>query len=112
MSTTTPTPRVSTRRLLLVGLAVSLLIAGVVSFYASGHPDGLEYVAHSLGFGDAATSSPTAGSPLADYGVSGVSNARLSGGLAGVIGAVVTGALVLGLVLLVRRRGPRDRGRA
>ncbi|MBD3784286.1 MAG: PDGLE domain-containing protein, partial [Micrococcales bacterium] len=42
MSPSTAPPRVSTRRLVVVGLAVCLVIAGVVSFYASSHPDGLE----------------------------------------------------------------------
>ncbi|QKE84788.1 PDGLE domain-containing protein [Arthrobacter sp. NEB 688] len=109
MSTATDTPRVSTRRLVVVGLAVCLVIAGVVSFYASSHPDGLEHVAATLGFEGVARDSAAAGSPLADYGVQGVDDARLSGGLAGVIGAVVTGLVMFGLVMVVRRRGRRTR---
>ena len=35
----------NTRRLFAVALVVSLLLAGVASYYASSHPDGLEYVA-------------------------------------------------------------------
>ncbi len=101
-------PRVSTRRLVLVGLVVSLLVAGVLSYYASRHPDGLEHVAASLGFGTTQHESATSGSPLAGYAVRGVSDGRLSGGLAGVVGAVVVGLLMTGLVLLVRRRGPRE----
>ena len=46
---------------------VALLVAGVVSFYASGHPDGLEYVAEKTGFLDTAEDSPTADGPFADY---------------------------------------------
>lgn len=109
MSTTTDRPRVSTRRLVGVGLAVCLVIAGLVSYYASSHPDGLEFVSRSLGFGDAARQSPTEGSPLAGYAVRGVSDGRLSGGLAGVVGAVVVGLLMFGLVRLVRRRGSTER---
>jgi cobalt/nickel transport protein len=108
MSATTD-HRVSTRRLVVVGLAVCLVIAGVVSFYASGHPDGLEFVSRSLGFGDTARDSATAGSPLAGYSVRGVSDGRLSGGLAGIVGAVVVGLLMFGLVRLVRRRGSDER---
>ncbi|MGG5257155.1 PDGLE domain-containing protein [Phycicoccus avicenniae] len=110
MSTSTDRPRVSTRRLVGGGLAVCLVIAGVVSFYASGHPDGLEYVAGSLGFDTAAQGSATAGSPFADYAVKGVSDGRLSGGLAGIVGALVVGLLMFGLVRVVRRRGPSERG--
>ena len=51
----------STRRLVLVGLAVSALVAGVLSFYASAHPDGLSQVAESLGFADTARDSVTSG---------------------------------------------------
>ena len=56
-----------------IGLAVSLLLAGVVSYYASSSPDGLEKVAGDIGFIESAEDSAVAGSPLSDYGVSGVS---------------------------------------
>ena len=98
----------STRRLIVTGLVVSALIAGVLSFYASGHPDGLSSVAQSLGFADTARDSATSGSPLAGYAVTGVSDARLSGGLAGLVGLAVVGLLMAGLVLLLRRRAPRS----
>ena len=74
---------VSTRRFLAVGLLLALLVAGVASFYASGHPDGLEYVAEKTGFLHTAEDSPTSDSPLADYSTNGVDDPRLSGGLAG-----------------------------
>lgn len=92
------------RRFLLGFLVVSLLIAGVGSFYASSHPDGLEFVAEKTGFSQTAESSPVAGSPLEDYNVSGVDNERISGGLAGIIGALVVLTLSTGLFAVVRRR--------
>ena len=95
----------STRRFFAVALVVSLLVAGVASYYASSHPDGLEYVAEQTGFLDAAEDSPAADSPLADYQTSGVDDARISGGLAGVIGVLVMLVLSTGLFWLVRRRG-------
>jgi hypothetical protein len=98
---------VSTRRLVVLGLVVSVLVAGVLSFYASGHPDGLTRVAQSLGFDATARASATSGSPLAGYAVAGVRDARVSGGLAGVVGVAVTGLVMAGLVLLLRRRSPR-----
>ena len=97
----------STRRFFAVALVVSLLVAGVASYYASSHPDGLEHVAEQTGFIDAAEDSATADSPLADYQTSGVDDARISGGLAGVIGVVVMLVLSTGLFWLVRRREPR-----
>ncbi|MCP3422642.1 PDGLE domain-containing protein [Nocardioides pinisoli] len=98
----------STRRFFAVALVVTLLVAGVASYYASSHPDGLEYVAEQTGFIDSAEDSATADSPLADYQTSGVDDARISGGLAGVIGVVVMLLLSTGLFWLVRRREPHD----
>jgi cobalt/nickel transport protein len=92
------------RTLWLVGLAVALVVAGVVSWYASASPDGLEWAAEQSGFLHTAEDSAAAGWPLADYGVSGVGSERLSGGLAGVIGVLVTLVLAGGLSLLLRRR--------
>lgn len=100
--------RVSTRALVAVGLAITLVLAGVVSFYASSHPDGLEFVAHKTGFSSAAQDHASADSPFADYGTKGVDNARLSGGLAGLVGVGVVGLLAGGLVLALRRRGPSE----
>lgn len=98
------TSRRRTPGFLLVGLLVALVIAGVGSYYASSHPDGLEWSAEKEGFLDTAEDSATADSPLADYAVSGVDDGRLSGGLAGVIGVAATLALAGGITLLVRRR--------
>ncbi|WP_191680538.1 PDGLE domain-containing protein [Janibacter melonis] len=95
--------RVSTRTLVVVGLLVSLLLAGVVSGWASSHPDGLEHVASQVGFGDTAQESPTADSPMAEYETRGVEG-RLGGALAGVVGVVLTAVLMSGLLLLLRRR--------
>ena len=49
-----------------------------------------------------------ADSPLADYGVKDVDDARLSGGLAGVIGVGVTVAAGTGVFWAVRRRRSAD----
>jgi cobalt/nickel transport system permease protein/cobalt/nickel transport protein len=92
------------RTFLALGLLVCLLVAGVASYYASSHPDGLEYVAEQTGFLDSAEDSATADSPLADYSTRGVEDERLSGGLAGVIGVVVMLVLSGGLFWTLRRR--------
>ena len=97
--------RPRTRGFLAAGLLVALLVAGVGSFYASSHPDGLEYVAGKTGFLDTQDDSPTSGSPLAGYQTQGVDDARLSGGIAGISGAVAVLALAGGLFWVLRRRG-------
>lgn len=96
------------RGLWIGGLAVSLLLAGFVSFYASSDPDGLEKVAHDQGIDRTAEEHAAAGSPLAGYGVRDVEDARLSGGLAGVIGVGVTVVAGSGVFRAVRRRRTAD----
>jgi hypothetical protein len=85
------------------GLALSLILAGGVSYYASSQPDGLEKVAGDVGFLDSAKESAVEDSPLAGYGVAGVENERISGGLAGVIGVASTAAISFGLFYALRR---------
>ncbi|MFC9845654.1 energy-coupling factor ABC transporter permease [Streptomyces sp. NPDC060223] len=94
----------SHRKVWITGLVASLVLAGFVSFYASASPDGLEKVAEDKGISAAAEEHAAADSPLADYGVKDVSNARLSGGLAGVIGVGVTVVAGTGVFWAVRRR--------
>jgi cobalt/nickel transport protein len=101
--------RVSTRVIVAAGLLVALLLAGVVSYYASNSPDGLNRVAKDHGFSDTQRQHPSHRSPLAGYGTKGVSSDRLSGGVAGVAGSLVVLVLAGGLALVVRRRGSPDR---
>ncbi|GAB2882215.1 PDGLE domain-containing protein [Nocardioides pacificus] len=103
---TPPTKRVSTRALWWTGLAVSLVIAAVLSFYASSNPDGLESVAEKTGFIEQAEDSATSDSPLSDYQTKGVEDERLSGAVAGIVGAAVVLVLTGGLAFALRRRSP------
>ena len=94
---------------LISGFIASLFLAGVVSFYASSHPDGLEKVAEDIGFIETAKENTNADSVLADYGVKGVDNERLSVGAAGVIGVIATGVISTGLFMLVRRKSGSEK---
>ncbi|WP_432103237.1 energy-coupling factor ABC transporter permease [Streptomyces sp. bgisy091] len=101
----------STRAVWAAGLAAAVVLAGFVSFYASASPDGLEKVAADKGIDEKAQEHHTADSPLADYGVKDISNARISGGLAGVIGVGVTVAVGSGVFWAVRKRRTPDEHR-
>lgn len=91
----------------LVALIVSIFLAGVVSNFASSSPDGLEKVAEDIGFIDSATDSAVSGGPLADYSVSGIENAALSGGLAGVVGIIATAVVGYFAFRLLSARRPK-----
>ena len=96
----------TTRRFFAAVLLVTLVLAGIVSYYASSHPDGLERVAEDKGINAQEKDHALAGSPLGDYGVKGIENERLSGGLSGVIGVAAVLAVGGGLFWALRRRGP------
>ncbi|MER5429202.1 energy-coupling factor ABC transporter permease [Streptomyces sp. NPDC002588] len=100
--------RTSHRTLWVTGLVTSLVLAGFVSFYASANPDGLEKVAADKGIDQRTEKHAASDSPLADYGVKDVENARLSGGLAGVIGVGVTVVAGSAVFWTVRRRRTDD----
>ncbi|MFS8478584.1 MAG: PDGLE domain-containing protein [Micromonosporaceae bacterium] len=117
--------RVRTGAFILGGLLVALLLAGVVSNFASGSPDGLESAAQRGCVVDEAgeitggtciaqaEKEHEVGGPLADYGISGIDNPYLSTGLAGVTGVLLTFAVSGGLFWLTRRRrvaAPADSG--
>jgi cobalt/nickel transport protein len=94
------------KKFLGAGFLVSLFLAGVVSFYASSNPDGLEKVAQDIGFLDTAKEHTYADGALADYGVKGIDNERASVGVAGVIGVIGT-AVVGGLLFKFLVRKPK-----
>lgn len=84
--------------------AAALVLAAVVSFYASSSPDGLEKVAGEIGFLDTAKDHANSDFALADYGVAGVENERFSVGLAGTIGVVTTGVVAVVLFMALGRK--------
>ena len=96
-----------TKNFYLSALFVTLLLAGGASYYASSSPDGLEKVASDIGFIEQAKPHTNSDGALADYGVKGVENARVSVGAAGVIGVIATGAVGSGLFFLLRRKSEK-----
>jgi cobalt/nickel transport system permease protein/cobalt/nickel transport protein len=100
--------RPSTRALVVVGVLVALLLAGVASYYASSDPDGLNRVAEDQGIAQTEREHQTGDGPLAGYETKGVDDDRLSGLVAGVTGSLVVLALFGGLTLVLRRRADAD----
>lgn len=94
----------STRKVWGAGLAASFVLAGFVSFYASASPDGLEQVAAEQGIDKNVEEHAAADSPLADYSISGISDGRISGGLAGAVGVGATVVVGSGVFWAVRGR--------
>ena len=97
------------RKFYISGFVISLFLAGVVSFYASSSPDGLEKVAEDIGFIETAKDHSNVDGALADYGVKGIENERTSVGVAGVIGVIGT-AVVAGIGFKLIARKPKKDG--
>lgn len=92
------------RKFLMIGFLASVVLAGVVSYYASSSPDGLEKAAEDVGFIADATDSAVAESPLADYTVAGVENERFSVALAGILGVLIMAVVAGGGFKLLTRK--------
>ncbi|MET0228646.1 MAG: PDGLE domain-containing protein [Actinomycetes bacterium] len=104
--------RSSNLRLFIAGgLLVAIGLAMLVSGFASGSPDGLNKVAEDHGFAANARQHLFENGPLAGYAVKGVNGDRLSTGLSGLIGVLVTFGIGLALFALLRavRSGGHDR---
>ncbi len=95
------------RPFLIAGLTLTLFLAGVVSWFASSSPDGLEKVAGDTGFLDTATGHVSDGSPLAGYEASFV-DGRLGQSIAGIAGVALTLAIAYGLTWAVRRKAASE----
>ena len=99
------------RIFLLGGLLVAIGLAMLVSGFASSSPDGLNKVAEDHGFAANARQHLFENGPLAGYAVKGVNGDRLSTGISGLIGVLVTFGIGLALFALLRamRSGGHDR---
>lgn len=83
-------------------LIISAVLAVFISPFASSSPDGLEKVAEDKGFIKAAEKADAAWdhSPAADYAIPGVKNEKISTGLAGIAGVLITVVVMVGVSFL------------
>ncbi len=106
------------RGFVLVGLAVALLLAGVVSNFASSAPDGLDSaslrgctvdadgrITGGTCIAQGTREHELAGSPFAEYAARGVNHPFLATAVSGVTGVLLTFALAGLLFGVTRRRG-------
>ena len=100
--------RISTRLLVVLGVALAVGLATAGAPYASPEPDGLERVAEEEGFVDSGeVHAIQESSPIPDYAFPGVENDRVATGLAGFVGTLAVFAIGSCLAWGLRRaRGP------
>jgi len=86
----------------IIGLIAALLVVLLAPF-ASGHPDGLEWVAGLTGFSESAQDAPF--KLLPDYTIPLLGETGLSTILAGIVGGLVVAVVLISLTKLLRKSG-------
>jgi cobalt/nickel transport system permease protein len=99
--------RAATAGFVAAGLLVAVGLVVFVAPLADSNPDGLERVAEDQGFAATAEDSATADSPLADYGVTGVTDERVGTIVAGVVGIILVFAVGVATLAMTRRKRSR-----
>lgn len=92
------------RRTLIVGTVIAILIAGVVSYFASPNPDGLEKAQEELGAAEPAHAAVEV-PPVAfqEYNLKWLGEGFWSNAVAGVVGALAVLAILLGVGRVLAR---------
>ena len=90
-----------------IGLGIALLLALLLSPFASSSPDGLEKVAETKGFAEKGEGgSFWEHAPFKDYILPGIKNEKISKGIAGLTGTLAVFFIVMGLGKLIRKSPP------
>ena len=92
-------------RSVAIGFGVLAFVAVGLSFLASSHPDGLEFIYFEEGVGKAFGEISLFSSPMPGYVIPGLSNETLAGILAGVVGVIITGVILFALASSISKRG-------
>jgi len=93
------------RNTLIVGLAAALVVGGIVSYFASDKPDGLEKTQEDLGAAQPVHEGLDA-PPVAfdEYSLKWLGEGFWGNAVAGVVGSLLVMGLLLGLGHLLRRK--------
>lgn len=89
---------------ILLGLLMAVILAILISPFASPWPDGLERVAEDKGFLEKGEGKPALTSPVPDYSWPGIKNEKLATSVAGVMGTLLVFGLGLGVAKLLKRQ--------
>ncbi|MCL5057698.1 MAG: PDGLE domain-containing protein [Actinobacteria bacterium] len=85
-------------------LLLALIVAAILSPFASSSPDGLERVAEDLGFLEKGEGEPIIASPVPDYVFPGIENESIATAIAGVMGTLTTFGVMYGLAKVTKRK--------
>jgi len=89
---------------ILFGLVLAILLAALLSPFASPWPDGLEKVAEIKGFLEKGEVAPVITSPIPDYVWPHIKSERLATAVAGIVGTLIVFGFAYALAALLRQR--------
>jgi len=92
------------RKEILIGLIIALIVAFFLSPLASSWPDGLERVAHDYGFIAQGEQGSIFKSPIPDYAFPGIGNEKMATAISGLLGTLVIFGIGYGLACLLKKR--------
>jgi cobalt/nickel transport protein len=92
------------RKEIVIGLIMAVIVAIFLSPLASSWPDGLEKVAHDHGFIAKSEQGSILKSPIPDYAFPGIKNEKMATAISGLLGTFVIFGIGCGLALLLKRR--------
>jgi cobalt/nickel transport protein len=91
------------KKFFLLFLLAAVLLALIISPFASPGPDGLERVAEKKGFIGKNEVKPALRSPIPDYRIPGIKNKKVATAVAGVLGTLFVFGVGYGLAWLLGR---------
>ena len=92
------------RKEIVIGLIIAVIVAFFLSPFASSWPDGLEKVAHDYGFIANGEKGTILKSPIPDYAFPGIRNEKMATAISGLLGTLVIFGVGYGLACLLKKR--------
>jgi cobalt/nickel transport protein len=93
-----------TKKNILIGLFAALILAAVISPFASSRPDGLERVAEDKGFLEKGEGVQAVVSSAPDYVFPGIKNEKVAKSLAGAVGTLCVFAAGYGVAAMLKKK--------
>lgn len=97
------------KKIIIIGILISVTLAFFFSPYASKSPDGLEKVAEDKGFLHKGEGKEVFTSPIPDYTIPKIKNERLSTSVAGLIGTLITFSFAYGIGYYLKKKNKKEK---
>lgn len=97
------------KKIIIIGILISVALAFFLSPYASKSPDGLEKVAKDKGFLHKHKGKNIISSPIPDYNIPKIKNEKLSTSIAGLSGTLITFSFAYGIGYYLKKKSKKEK---